>query len=60
MRWLEEPGVRLADSSDPWLMPAFGAGGLRSYLATAGREAADPFTDRRRLPMAARPARARA
>ena len=42
-------------------MPAFGAGGLRAYLATDGaRDAVDPFADRRRLPMAARPARASA
>ena len=33
LRWLEEPGTRLAWASDPWAMPAFGAGGLRAYLA---------------------------
>ena len=26
LRWLEEPGTRLAWASDPWAMPAFGAG----------------------------------
>ena len=60
LRWLEEPGVRIADASDPWLMPAFGAGGLRAYLANAGRDGVNPFADRRRLPMTARPARASA
>jgi DNA polymerase-3 subunit epsilon len=56
LRWLEEPGTRLAAASDPWLMPAFGAGGLRAYLHS-GRDGADPFADRRRLPVLSRPAR---
>ncbi len=56
LRWLEEPGTRLAWASHPWTMPAFGAGRLRTYLAGA-REHADPFADRRRLPVTARPAR---
>ncbi|MBE7188398.1 DEDD exonuclease domain-containing protein, partial [Jatrophihabitans endophyticus] len=60
LRWLEEPGTRLVDATHPWLMPAHGAGGLRAYLATAGREAADPFADRRRLPITSRPTRASA
>ncbi len=58
LRWLEEPGTRLAWASDPWAMPAHGAGGLRAYLA-ANRAGTDPFADRRRLPMASRPARTR-
>jgi DNA polymerase III subunit epsilon len=58
LRWLEEPGTRLAWSSDPWAMPAFGAGGLRSYLA-ANRQGADPFADRRQLPVVSRPVRTR-
>ena len=57
LRWLEEPGTRLVLASDPWQMPAFGAARLRSYLAGT-REHADPFADRRRLPLVARPARA--
>ncbi|MDT4913567.1 MAG: polymerase subunit epsilon [Pseudonocardiales bacterium] len=56
LRWLEEPGTRLAWTSDPWTMPAFGAGGLRTYLA-GSRNGADPFADRRRLPVVSRPAR---
>jgi DNA polymerase-3 subunit epsilon len=56
LRWLEEPGTRLAWASDPWSMPAFGAGRLRTYLA-GPREGADPFADRRRLPVVSRPAR---
>jgi DNA polymerase-3 subunit epsilon len=56
LRWLEEPGTRLAWASHPWTMPAYGACRLRTYLAGA-RERADPFADRRRLPVTARPAR---
>lgn len=58
LRWLEQPGTRLVLASEPWQMPAYGAGGLRSYLATA-RDPADPFADRRRLPVVSRPARTR-
>ncbi|MGN6606830.1 MAG: DEDD exonuclease domain-containing protein [Jatrophihabitans sp.] len=57
--WLEEPGTRLVESSDPWTMPAFGAGHLRSYLGDL-RRSADPFADRRRLRVDSRPARASA
>jgi DNA polymerase-3 subunit epsilon len=56
LRWLEEPGTRLVDASDPWAMPAYGAGGLRNYLQ-GGAAGVDPFTDRRRLPVLSRPAR---
>jgi DNA polymerase III subunit epsilon len=55
LRWLEEPGTRLVSASDPWSMPAYGAGRLRAYLA--GRRERDPFADRRRLPVSSRPAR---
>jgi DNA polymerase-3 subunit epsilon len=58
LRWLEEPGTRLARASQPWSMPAYGAGGLRGYLA-GQRAVADPFADRRRLPVVSRPARSR-
>jgi DNA polymerase-3 subunit epsilon len=58
LRWLEEPGTRLVCASDPWSMPAHGAGRLRGYLATQ-RDAVDPFADRRRLPVVGRPARPR-
>jgi DNA polymerase-3 subunit epsilon len=61
LRWLEQPGTRLVLTSRPWTCPAFGAGGFRSYLETdAVRRAADPFADRRRLRIEARPARASA
>jgi DNA polymerase-3 subunit epsilon len=60
LRWLEEPGSRLVHTSEPWAMPAFGAGGLRAFLGSGAVQAADPFADRRRLPIAARPARASA
>jgi DNA polymerase III subunit epsilon len=60
LRWLREPGVRLVRTTDPWRSPAAGAGGLRSWLATseAARRRADPFADRRRLPLSHQPARA--
>jgi len=59
LRWLERPGTRLVAADGPWASPAFGAGGLRGWLesAEAGREAATPFHDRRRLPLQSRPAR---
>jgi DNA polymerase-3 subunit epsilon len=58
LRWLEAPGTRLVHTSQPWLLPAHGAGGLVSWLAAdAARRAASPFADRRTLPMVARPAR---
>ena len=56
LRWLEEPGARLALASDPWAMPAYGAGRLQKYLA-GGRDLVDPFADRRRLPMESQPPR---
>lgn len=58
LRWLEEPGTRLVLASNPWMMPAFGAGRLHHYLGSA-RESADPFADRRRLPVVSRPVRPR-
>jgi DNA polymerase-3 subunit epsilon len=60
LHWLEAPGTRLVQASDPWMMPAFGAGGLRAYLVSDGGRGADPFTDRRRLPVVTRPTRASA
>ncbi|MGH8959780.1 MAG: DEDD exonuclease domain-containing protein [Jatrophihabitantaceae bacterium] len=61
LRWLEEPGTRLVHASQPWSMPAHGAGSLVSWLATdAARRAATPFADRRPLRLVARPARASA
>jgi DNA polymerase-3 subunit epsilon len=58
LRWLEAPGTRLVHASQPWLLPAHGAGGLVSWLAAdAARRAAAPFADRRVLPVVARPAR---
>ncbi len=39
-------------------MPAFGAGGLRAYLGSDAARSIDPFADRRRLPVLARPPRA--
>jgi DNA polymerase-3 subunit epsilon len=57
LRWLEEPGTRLVEASDPWAMPAYGAGRMRAFLASDPSRAASPFADRRRLPMTSRPAR---
>ena len=60
LRWLEEPGTRLVRTTHPWAMPAFGAGSMRAYLGALGASGADPFADRRRLPVVARPVRASA
>jgi DNA polymerase-3 subunit epsilon len=57
LRWLEQPGSRLVRTSDNWAMPAFGAGGQRTYLSSDGHSAANPFADRRSLRTSARPAR---
>ncbi|MGI8760668.1 MAG: DEDD exonuclease domain-containing protein [Jatrophihabitantaceae bacterium] len=58
LRWLEEPGTRLVDSSAPWLLPARGAGGMVAWLAAdSARRAVTPFSERRLLPLVTRPAR---
>jgi DNA polymerase III subunit epsilon len=58
LRWLEQPGTRLVLTSQPWSMPAHGAGAMRSFLASDGFLAvADPFADRRRLRTVSRPTR---
>ncbi len=58
LRWLEAPGTRLVHASRPWLLPAWGAGGMVSWLAAdAARRAATPFADRRVLPVLSRPPR---
>lgn len=60
LRWLESAGTRLVHASQPWVLPAWGAGGMVSWLAAdAARRAATPFADRRGLPVVARPARLR-
>ncbi|MEO6885784.1 MAG: DEDD exonuclease domain-containing protein [Jatrophihabitantaceae bacterium] len=58
--WLQRPGTRLVHASAPWALPARGAGGLLSWLAADHTRALTPDHERRRLPMAARPARATA
>jgi DNA polymerase-3 subunit epsilon len=61
LRWLEEPGTRLVHASEPWALPAHGAGGLVSWLAAdSARRSAAPFADRRDLRLRSRPARASA
>ena len=61
LRWLEADGTRLVHASQPWALPARGAGGMVSWLAAdAARRAAAPFADRRVLPVLSRPARASA
>ena len=61
LRWLEEPGTRLVQATRAWALPAHGAGSLVSWLAAdAAKRAANPFADRRRLPLVSRPARATA
>jgi DNA polymerase III subunit epsilon len=60
LRWLAEPGARLVELDGVWASPAWGAGGLLDWLASAdaGRDAARPFDDRRGLRPVHRPARA--
>jgi DNA polymerase III subunit epsilon len=60
LRWIEQPGARLVQTSQPWQLPAYGAGSQRGYLATysSGAASADPFADRRSLRTVSRPARA--
>jgi len=59
LRWLELPETRLVSVEGCWASPAHGAARLRSWLTTAesSRESTDPFADRRRLRIDARPAR---
>ncbi|TAM89207.1 MAG: DEDD exonuclease domain-containing protein [Jatrophihabitans sp.] len=47
LRWLEEPGTRLVSASQPWQLPAAGAGGLVRWLANAGPAGARPAGDGR-------------
>jgi DNA polymerase-3 subunit epsilon len=58
--WLERPETRLVRTTTGWVSPARGAGRWRTLLEQidAGRQAADPFADRRRPRMESRPARA--
>ena len=60
LRWLNQPGTRLVSVSQPWSSPAAGAARLRSWLVSAdgARHSAEPFADRRRLPVVHRPVRA--
>jgi DNA polymerase-3 subunit epsilon len=58
LRWLEQPGTRLVQLTQPWSQPAFGAGSMGNFLAVEQyHQAADPFRDRRALRMQAQPAR---
>jgi DNA polymerase III subunit epsilon len=59
LRWLAEPDTRLVDLDGVWCSPAAGASGLGEWLraAESGREAAQPFDDRRGLRPVHRPAR---
>jgi DNA polymerase-3 subunit epsilon len=51
LRWLDVPGTRLVELDGVWASPAYGAAGSLGLLAAAptGRDAADPFADRRGL-----------
>ena len=49
LHWLEEPGTRLVAASQPWTLPAHGAGGLVRWLAAERAGVAVPG-DRRRVP----------
>jgi DNA polymerase-3 subunit epsilon len=61
LSWLERDGTRLVQASQPWQLPAFGAGRLRTFLVADliwHRGPAAPSEDRRRLPVVSRPVRA--
>jgi DNA polymerase-3 subunit epsilon len=60
LTWLDGPGTRLVALDGLWCSPAAGAGRMHAWLAaaTAGREPATPFGDRRGLRPVHRPARA--
>ncbi len=62
LAWLERPETRLVRLDAVWACPARGAERWGDLLAAidAGRGTADPFADRRRLPVQSRPARASA
>ncbi len=59
LRWLNQPGTRLVQASEGWSSPAAGAARLRNWLASAegARRTAEPFADRRRLPVLHQPNR---
>ena len=60
LRWLDRPGTRLVELDGVWASPAYGAAGAVGLLsaAPAGRDAADPFADRRGLRPEHQPVRA--
>ncbi|MDP9219343.1 MAG: DEDD exonuclease domain-containing protein, partial [Actinomycetota bacterium] len=62
LRWLELPDTRIVEVEGCWSSPARGAARLHEWLASAQSAGAalDPFADRRRLRIDARPARATA
>lgn len=51
LRWLDQPGVRLVEVDGTWTLPVDSAAAHQRALgsATRDRDAASPFTDRRRL-----------
>jgi len=61
LRWLDPPETRIVEVEGTWASPAGSAARMRNWLAEAesGRDP-DPFTDRRRLRVDSRPARASA
>ncbi|MEP6695245.1 MAG: DEDD exonuclease domain-containing protein [Pseudonocardiales bacterium] len=62
LRWLALPDTRIVEVEGCWSSPARGAARLHEWLAAAQSADAtlDPFADRRRLRIDARPARASA
>ncbi len=61
LRWLEPPETRIVDVQGTWSSPAGSAARMHDWLTAVetGRDP-DPFTDRRRLRVDSRPARASA
>jgi DNA polymerase-3 subunit epsilon len=56
LRWLERPGARLVESSDPWASPAWGAAGQGQWLSERP-SAPGSKPERRGMRTSARPAR---
>jgi DNA polymerase-3 subunit epsilon len=58
LRWLETPGARMVECTEPWASPAFGAGGRSEWMTSAGdRGTPGSKPERRGMRPAVRPAR---
>jgi DNA polymerase-3 subunit epsilon len=57
LRWLETPGTRIVRASDPWSLPARGAGRFTGLILDGVQQRLDPFADRRPMRTRAQPVR---